>query len=185
MQVLIILVCTVAIALVAAYIYIRAIKGTSHAETLSIICRHIRTGFKSGYSLYTKSKNREYQFPYLVRAAEPFSHIIANELHLCKRCKLWETGHINSDVFSISFKLLNTTNSCEDSELRELLTAELQEIYARLFGQVYPLVYAVSFDRNIIVFWVAANLHGNNLIHQRANSDYYADMTELEVLEDD
>lgn len=184
MQVLIILVCTVAIALVAAYTYIRAIKGTSHAETLSVICRHIRTGFKSGYSLYTKSKNREYQFPYLVRAADPFSHIIAEELRLCKRCKLWETAHINEDVFSISFKLLSVAASCDESELKELLTTELQEVYIRYFGQVHPLVYPVSFERSVITFWIATNLHGNDLIRQRANSDYYADVKESEVLED-
>lgn len=185
MEQVIILVCAVVIALVAAYIYVWAIKGTSYAETLRIICGHIRTGFRSGYSIYTRSKNREHQFPYLVRAAEPFFYIISNELHLCKRCKLWETAHVNEDVFSISFKLLTVTASCEESEMKELLTTELQEIYVRYFGQIHPLVYPVNFDRNVITFWIAANLHGNDLIRQRANSDYYAEVKEPGVLEDD
>lgn len=179
------LVCAVAIVLVAAYIYIRAIKRTSNAETLRIICGYIRAAFNSGYTLYLQGKNREYLFPYLVRAAEPFSHTVEEELHLCKRCKLWETAHINEDIFSISFKLLTVTASCTESELKELLTTELQEVYIRYFGRVHPLVYPVSFDRNVITFWIAANLHGNDLIRQRANADYYADSKEQEVLDDD
>lgn len=184
-NILICLLCSFAAIVVGIYAYLRVAKNMTHTDSARAVWKFIKSGFNSGYSLYLQEKNREYQFPYLVRAADPFSHIIAEDLHLCKRCKLWETARINEDIFSISFKLLTVTASCEESEIKELLTTELQEIYVRYFGQVHPLVYPISFDRNIITFWIATNLHGNNLIQQRANSDYYVDMTELEVLEDE
>lgn len=178
------LVCSFVAVMVGIYIYLRVAKKMGRLASISAIGSLLKSGVYSGYSIYRQSKNREYQFPYLVRAAEPFSHIIAEELRLCKRCKLWETAHVNEDVFSISFKLLTVTTSCEESELKELLTTELQEIYIRYFGQVHPLVYPVSFERSVITFWIATNLHGNDLIRQRANSDYYAEVKEPEVLED-
>lgn len=178
------LLCSFAIVLGGVYAYFRVAKKMGRFESVNAMWTFLRSGFKSCYSLYLQERNREYQFPYLVRAVEPFSHIIEDELHLCKRCKLWETAHINEDVFSISFKLLNVTTSCNPGELKELLTTELQEIYVRYFGQVYPFVYPVSFDGSVICFWIAANMHGNDLIRQRANMDYYADAKEPGVLED-
>ena len=172
---LICLLCSFVSVMVGIYTYLRVAKKMSHSDSTKAVWKFIKSGFNAGYSFYLKEKNREYQFPYLVRAADPFSHIISDELHLCKRCKLWETAHISEDVFSISFKLLTVTASCKESELKELLTTELQEIYVRYFGQIHPLVYPVSFERNIITFWIATNLHGNDLIRQRANSDYYAE----------
>lgn len=182
--ILICLLSSFVIIMTGIYIYLRTAKKMSRSASARAVWQFIKSGFNSGYSVYMRNKNREYQFPYLVRAAEPFSYIISDELHLCKRCKLWETTHVNEDVFSISFKLLTVTASCEESEMKELLTTELQEIYVRYFGQVHPLVYPVSFERNVITFWIATNLHGNNLIRQRANSDYYAEVKEPGVLED-
>lgn len=178
------LLCFSAAVLVGLYTYFRAAAKKSGADAISAVWQCVKSWFNSGYSLYSKNKKREYTFPYLVRAAEPFSHIIADDLHLCKRCKLWETAHINEDVYSISFKLFGIIAACDESELRELLTTELQEVYASYFGQVYPFVYAVSFDRNTILFWIAANLYGNDLIQQRANLDYYSEGKEPGVLED-
>lgn len=179
------LVCSFVAVMVGNYIYLRVAQKMGRFDSISAIGNLLKSGVCSGYSLYKQSKSREHLFPYLVRAAEPFSHTVEEELHLCKRCKLWETAHINEDIFSISFKLLTVTASCTESELKELLTTELQEVYIRYFGRVHPLVYPVSFDRNVITFWIAANLHGNDLIRQRANADYYADSKEQEVLDDD
>ena len=185
MSIILILLCLLATITIAAYIYVRAMRGISHKETVHSLWRGVQSGANSVISLYSRCKAREHQFPYLVRAAEPFSHIISDELHLCKLCKLWETAHVNEDVFSISFKMIGVNTSCTESELKELLTTELQELYVCFFGQPYPLVYPVRFDRNVVTFWIATNLHGNVLIRQRANADYYADSKEPEVLEDE
>lgn len=185
MSIIIIIFCLIATITIAAYIYVRAMRGTSHKEAVRSLWRGVQSGANSVISLYSRCKAREHQFPYLVRAADSFSHIIADELHLCKLCKLWETAHVNEDVFSISFKLIGVNTSCAESELKELLTSELQELYVCFFGQTYPLVYPVSFDRNVITFWIAANLYGNTVIQQRAKHDYYADSKEPDELVDE
>lgn len=185
MSIIIIIFCLIATITIAAYIYVRAMRGTSHRETVRILGKRVRSGANSVHSLYARAKGREYQFPFLMQAVEPFCFALEKDLHLCLRCQLWESYFVNQDVYFLSFKLLGVNASCEVAELKELLTTELQDVYIRTFGQVHPLVYPICLDRNIIAFWIAANLYGNTVIQQRAKHDYYADPKNPEVLEDE
>lgn len=178
-------VCLVVLIVSAVYICTKMVQGTSFADVFRRVGCSIQSCFNAGYSQYARYKNRECSFPNLGLAASPYAYILEKELQLCKRCVLWQSYPINQDIQFLSFKLMGLTKVYEVTELVDLLTIELQQVYARHYGKECPLVYSVSFDQNIIGFWVATNLHGNGLIHQRANSDYYAEGKEPGALVDD
>lgn len=182
---LICLVCLVVLLVVAVYTCTKAAQGTNFAEMFRRIGCSIRSCFNAGCSQFTRHQKREQTFLNLGFASNPYAYILEKELQLCKRCILWNSYPISQDIHKLSFKLMGLTKVYEETDLADLLTIELQEVYARHFGKDCPLVYLVSFDQNVVDFWVASNLYGNDLIRQRSNADYYADMTELEVLEDD
>lgn len=182
---IILLVCLILGVPAAIYACAKAVQGTSFADIFRRIGVSVRSCLNSLYFKYICHKNRGHLFPNLVLIAEPYANVIQNDLQLCKRCVLWQSYQIDRDIYFLSFKLMGMTKTYEQSDLVELLTAELQSVYALRFGNTYPLVYSTGFDQNIISFRVASNLNGNTLIQQQKAADYYAGCDEPGDLDDD
>ena len=110
------------------------------------------------------------------------------ELHICKYFKFFSIVDKNRDIAEIRFKLLGISSEYKENtdDLAVLLCNLFQDFYIERLGAFsYPIVYVTNVQEGEIVFHVAKNVYGNQLIAEQAVVDAFQDMPNMEDLEDD
>ncbi len=174
-------------ALALPYMYLRVVRHYRPAESVDVIdatVHEIARKIKQTVQVYQRREVAFYSIPSVV--LEAYIHAVTDELGLCRVCKFGCWQYHSRDIFSLQMQFYGFNSSFTPDEMKQLLTATLQNQLIAYFGtQSYPLVYWAKAERPVVVFWIAANLQGNTFLKQRLGEDYYADIPNEEDLVDE
>lgn len=183
MKLLIVIVC---IALLVWYLYLSKGRGLSPSSTLNKMWEDTKKTYSFVKGKLEIEWLRKTVFA-VYQDIKPFEKQV-KELHICKYFKFYSCMDINKDIAEIRFKLLGISSEYKENtdDLAVLLCNLLQDFYVERLGTLsYPIVYVTHIQEGETVFQVAKNAYGNQLITQRAYTDSFRDMPNMEELEDD
>lgn len=112
------------------------------------------------------------------------------DLHVCKVFK-WHScieKDNEPDIYILTFRILGISVEYQKNlvELGCLISELHQDFIIDWFGCInYPLSYLISIENGFIVFWVARNAYGNQLIKERMALDEERKLPNIGEIEDE
>lgn len=95
------------------------------------------------------------------------------ELRIAKYINYRGYDFVSPDVTAFSFEIIKINDEYKENitALSQLLTVTLRDFYIDRLGNYAPAIYLSHIQEGEFVFWVARNLHGNNTVNERIESD--------------